>query len=226
MLSIYLEGIECMRPKKETAMIELGGIIILFSLSGCGSTGTNGLQGPPGQNGTSIGMYNNAATSNECYNGGTDLTFFTDLYNTGVFEGNDAIISKSTICNGLNGTSSTIEVSNANIEECSDGGLVLTTTVGNNSQTNTICNGATGPEGEQGPPGANAANVTMIQFCSNYNTDSFPEFGICSNNSLYAVYWDNKNSWLAEIVPGYYESTSTNVPCNFTVEENCVVKDN
>lgn len=70
-------------------------------------------------------------------------------------------------------------------------------------------------------------NVTMVQFCSNYSgttyPTSFPEFGLCLNNLLYGVYWDGHNSWLAEIVPGYYLSTSTSAPCNFHVLPNCGV---
>lgn len=69
-------------------------------------------------------------------------------------------------------------------------------------------------------------NLNMVQFCSNYNTTyptSFPEFGICLNNLLYGVYWDGHNAWLAEIVPGYYLSTSTSAPCNFHVLTNCGV---
>lgn len=69
-------------------------------------------------------------------------------------------------------------------------------------------------------------NLTMVQFCSNYSTSyptSFPEFGLCLNNLLYGVYWDGHNAWLAQIVPGYYLSTSTSAPCNFHVLPNCGV---
>jgi hypothetical protein len=70
------------------------------------------------------------------------------------------------------------------------------------------------------------SNFSMVQFCSQYTTtypNSFPEFGICSNNILYAVYWNGTNAWLAEIAPGNYMSTSSTSPCNFTVGSNCIV---
>jgi hypothetical protein len=69
----------------------------------------------------------------------------------------------------------------------------------------------------------NGTVVTPVQFCSGYTTiypSSFPEFGFLINGSIYAVYWDGKNAWLAQVVPGYYASTSTSAPCNFTVNSN------
>ena len=91
----------------------------------------------------------------------------------------------------------------------------------------TACNqGVQQIQGPQGLPGANGSTVTMVQFCPSYNTSYpsiFPEFGMCINDILYATYWDGKNAWTAEVVPGYYESTSTSAPCNFTVSANCVI---
>ena len=78
-----------------------------------------------------------------------------------------------------------------------------------------------------GVNGQDAIQPTMIKFCSNYESSyptTFPEYGICIDNILYAVYWDNKNSWLTEVTPGYYSSTSTSAPCNFTVKDNCVIE--
>lgn len=86
-----------------------------------------------------------------------------------------------------------------------------------------ITNGAPGQQGQQGLPGT---ATTAVQFCPGYTTtypSSFPEFGFCSQGSIYAVYWDGHNAWLAEVVPGYYASTSTSAPCNFHVAANCVV---
>lgn len=69
-------------------------------------------------------------------------------------------------------------------------------------------------------------NANVVQFCVgviNYPT-VFPEIGICIANVLYADYWDGHNSWLSEIPPGNYESTSTSLPCNFTVLNNCQIQ--
>lgn len=89
-----------------------------------------------------------------------------------------------------------------------------------------ISNGRPGSQGIQGSPGT---SVTAVQFCPNYQLtypSTFPEVGMCFSNVLYAVYWDkaNLNAWLTEIPPGYYASTSTSAPCNFTVMPNCGVQ--
>lgn len=79
--------------------------------------------------------------------------------------------------------------------------------------------------GPQGPPGT---QVTMVQFCTNYNTNypsTFPEYGFCVNGNLYATYWDGTDAWTSEVVPGNYESTSTSAPCNFSVSQNCAITD-
>jgi hypothetical protein len=82
--------------------------------------------------------------------------------------------------------------------------------------------------GPQGPPGTPGSQVSMVQFCTNYNTNypsTFPEYGFCINGILYATYWNGTDAWTAEIVPGNYESTSTSAPCNFIVYNNCIVTD-
>lgn len=86
--------------------------------------------------------------------------------------------------------------------------------------------GMPGPQGIPGPPGE-AAKIGMIKFCPGYDTvypRTFPEFGMCISDVLYAVYWDKHNAWLAEAVPGRYESTSTSAPCSFTVGPKCKVE--
>jgi len=80
--------------------------------------------------------------------------------------------------------------------------------------------------GPTGPQGASGASISTLEFCPGYVTtypSTFPEYGICIDNNIYAVFYDGKNAWLAEIVPGDYISTSTSAPCSFTVKENCVV---
>lgn len=76
-----------------------------------------------------------------------------------------------------------------------------------------------------GAPGAPAVGFSAIQFCPGYTTypSAFPEFGFCSQGSIYAVYWDGHNAWMALVAPGYYASTSTSAPCNFHVAANCQV---
>lgn len=85
--------------------------------------------------------------------------------------------------------------------------------------------GPVGPSGPTGLPGLDTTPVTMIKLClgNTIYPSSFPEYAICISSKLYAVYWDGRNSWLAEIPSGSYRSTSTSVPCNFNVLPNCVV---
>lgn len=86
--------------------------------------------------------------------------------------------------------------------------------------------GIPGVPGSIGPKGADGTIVTTINFCPGYTGSYgvFPEYGICLNGVIYAVYWDGTNSWLAAIYPGSYKSTSTSAPCNFTVLANCVIQ--
>lgn len=83
------------------------------------------------------------------------------------------------------------------------------------------------PENKSGPVTyVQSPSVIIVQFCPTahgiYPT-TFPEYGECIGNKIYAVYWDGANSWLTEVLPGVYKSTSTSVPCNFTVGLNCIV---
>lgn len=93
--------------------------------------------------------------------------------------------------------------------------------------------GATGATGSAGNNGTNGTNgkdgkdgttVSVVQFCpGQHGTGTYPEIGICIGGKIYANFWDGRNSWLAEVVPGAYMSTSTTAPCNFKVAANCVV---
>lgn len=215
-----------------------------------GTDGTNGDAGVSGSNGYSTGALTQAATADQCVAGGTQVSFYKDYNSDGQLDGDDEVTSQFLVCNGVagasgtngtngtngsngtNGTSSTVNVTTANATQCPTGGLAVTTTNGTASSTNVVCNGAsgpvgaTGPTGSQGPSGYDLDNLSMVQFCSGYTTTyptSFPEFGECVNGKLYGVYWDSHNAWFAEIVPGYYASTSTSAPCNFTVGLNCAI---
>lgn len=91
--------------------------------------------------------------------------------------------------------------------------------------------GKDGLNGAQGPAGANGqdlANVHAVPFCpgqgsTTYVPNHFPEYGICIAGKLYGVMDDSFHSWLAEVVPGTYMSTSTGLQCTFVVQSNCVV---
>jgi hypothetical protein len=75
--------------------------------------------------------------------------------------------------------------------------------------------------------GTNATSITIVQFCPNFQTtypSTFAEVGICVGGQILAVYWDKTNAWLSSIPQGYYSSTSTSAPCNFTVLPNCQIQ--
>ena len=87
--------------------------------------------------------------------------------------------------------------------------------------------GAQGPEGVQGPAGANVDNTYAVQLCPSikgHYPDKFPEQGLCIDNMLYAVYWDGDNAWLAPLYPGTYVSTATGLGCTIEVVIDCIVK--
>jgi len=90
--------------------------------------------------------------------------------------------------------------------------------------------GATGPMGPMGPAGSPGNSVVAMRFCPSVGAPSyptrFPEVGLCIGNSLYAVYWDGRNSWMAEVPPGSYRSTATGLGCNFTVGLSCQITEN
>ena len=107
---------------------------------------------------------------------------------------------------------------------CPDGSTV---NIIDGSKGDTGNTGEVGPQGIQGVQGTPGTSVSVVLFCSNKTTSypsSFPEYGLCINNRLYGVFWDNKNSWLAEIPPGTYRSTSTSAACDFQVKPNCIIQ--
>lgn len=85
--------------------------------------------------------------------------------------------------------------------------------------------GQVGPQGIQGQPGAAgetsfSTNVSFIQFCPNEGPTTyghFPEQGLVVGDQILGVYYDGVNAWLAEIVPGTYNSTATGLGCTFQV---------
>lgn len=95
--------------------------------------------------------------------------------------------------------------------------------------------GATGPVGNQGDPGlqgpdgrpgADGTAVTLIKFCPTAIATYplvFPEYGICVNNQIYAVYSAN-GGFLTVIPPGTYSSNAIGSACDFTVAPNCVIQ--
>ena len=83
-------------------------------------------------------------------------------------------------------------------------------------------NGAPSPIGPQLPDGT---TVTPVQFCPGVSPtypSTFPEYGLCIEGSLYAVYSAN-DGFLTLIPPGQYQSNAIGSNCNFTVLSGCEV---
>ena len=67
--------------------------------------------------------------------------------------------------------------------------------------------------------------ITMVQLCKGTPSyGMFFEFAQCIDHKLYAVYWNGKDAFLAELPPGEYRSTSTGLGCSFTVIKQCDIK--
>ena len=81
--------------------------------------------------------------------------------------------------------------------------------------------------GYTGPPGFSFSNVSTIKLCADY-TSEYPEYAICINNQLYAVYQgstpNTPSAFLALIVPGSYVSTGGN-GCRFTAASDGSIKE-
>ncbi len=100
----------------------------------------------------------------------------------------------------------------------------------NVSASNIVCNGLTGavgaagPTGSQGPAGTDINNISMVQLCPNVTAypNTFSEYAVCFNNSLYGVYSENGGFW-AYLPPGAYSSDGINSSCNLTIGPNCAV---
>lgn len=86
--------------------------------------------------------------------------------------------------------------------------------------------GPSGPKGDQGNPGQDLTPVTLIKFCANSVASYplvFPEYGLCINHQIYAVYSTN-GGFLTVIPPGRYNSNAVGSVCDFTVAANCVIQ--
>ncbi len=85
--------------------------------------------------------------------------------------------------------------------------------------------GATGDTGAQGPAGADGTVIIPVQFCPGTPSypSTFPEYGLCINNQLYAVY-STHGGFLTVTPPGVYTSNAVGSKCDFKILDNCVVQ--
>lgn len=95
--------------------------------------------------------------------------------------------------------------------------------VGPSGETGAV--GPKGPSGSTGAQGPAGTGVAAVKFCSQtaYYPSVFPEYGLCLNQQLFAVYSTN-GGYLAYIPNGSYYSNAVGSQCNFHVS-GCSVSD-
>lgn len=87
--------------------------------------------------------------------------------------------------------------------------------------------GSQGPQGVAGLPGlpgTNGSVVTFVKFCTqvtNYPS-TFPEYGLCVDGDVYAVYSAN-GGFGVKLPQGTYNSNAINSSCTFVVGSNCSI---
>lgn len=92
-----------------------------------------------------------------------------------------------------------------------------------NCQDGTTASINNGTNGIDGVDGEDATGVSSVQFCPNI-AGSFPEFGMCINNELYAVFMGANNQVrMSRLTPGTF-STTDGRQCTFTVVEGCTIQ--
>lgn len=218
----------------------LGIACIAIGLSSCttslslGPTGPQGPTGPTGDTGASCTTVPVSASSIpdrvDQYGGalitcGDTQTFISNGAPGEVGQTGETGTTGSNGSNGTNGTNGTNGVNGSTGNTGSQGASGSTGSQGVQGTTgNTGNRGVMGNTGSQGQAGT---SVTTVEFCKQGPTiypSHFPEYGLCISSNIYAVYYDKQNAWLAEIVPGHYQSTSTGLQCTFNVLANCRIE--
>jgi len=109
--------------------------------------------------------------------------------------------------------------------------LLLMVSCGQQQGINGI-NGLNGTNGQDGIDGINGqdgqdAQLETIKFCPDLEDvypKSFPEYGLCIGNKVYAVYSTNNTAFLSYLTPGTYITTSNGINCRFqVVVDSCEV---
>lgn len=218
-------------------------VAVILVLSGCGNgpsipivlrgeKGDRGDVGAAGKNGSSC-TTSVVAVSESAPNGGF-LISCQDGTSAVVLNGSNGQ-NGSDGAQGLPGSTGSAGAPGSNGTSCSvsavaasglapNGGALITC----GSSTTLVQNGAPGATGETGAAGANASSVSFVKFCPNVSNNypsTFPEYGICVNGSIFAIYWSGSTAFGSVLPAGGYSSTSINSNCSFTIVANsCAVQ--
>lgn len=184
-------------------------------MAGCtGPAGTPGRAGKDGARGADGEIYRCSVYQDVSSVG----IMCTDGSYATVYNGKDGLKGP----NGDNALPCTVSPSaNGATINCPDGSTTELKNGTNGTQGGVGLTGPIGPKGEAG------TSVTVSQFCPNYTASypsTFPEYGLCIGDNLYAVYASaTQGTFLAFLPPGAYTSTSNSAMCSFSVGANCAV---
>lgn len=152
--------------------------------------GSNGSTGIPGLNGHSTAFKLVSADSSMCVTGGSVISIGLDINDNHILESSE-IGSVAVVCNGAVGPQGV--------------------------QGTTGATGSIGIQGVRGIAGVDATPVTPVQFCTQYTSSTYPEYGFIIQGKLYATYSNGQYAWTSYVPPGTYVSSSVPSPCQFTV---------
>jgi hypothetical protein len=205
-------------------------IFCLLVLISCGKDGKNGSNAalPSTQAITPISMgvdFEDVGPGLICAAGGVSIFTFEDENKDGIFQSGEVVVKVKAVCNGANGSSSSISLESvASSSACPSGGVKIVS----GPSSVEVCNGSdgvsgvNGTDGQQGLAGANGSIVTPVKFCAS-DSSTYPEYGLMIDGELFAVYWGTTpaspsvpQAFLTKLVAGNYMSTGGN-NCLFSV---------
>lgn len=205
-------------------------IFCLLVLVSCGKNGKNGADAilPNSQaiNPVSYGVdFEDVSPGLVCAAGGVSIFTFEDENKDGLFQVGESVVKVKSVCNGTNGSSSSISLESVSSSAaCPDGGVKIIS----GPSSVEVChgsdgiNGANGLDGQQGLAGAAGTIVTPVKFCAS-DSSTYPEYGLMIGGELFAVNWGTTpgspnapQAFLTKLIAGNYMSTGGN-NCLFSV---------
>jgi hypothetical protein len=205
-------------------------IFCLLLLVSCGKDGKNGsnVVAPTVQSiiPVSYGIdFEDVVPGLICAAGGVSIFTFEDDNNDGTFQVGEVVVKVKAVCNGTNGSSSSISLESlTSSNACPSGGVKIVSGPSSIEVCNGVdgVNGANGTDGQQGLAGAAGSLVVPVKFCASDNS-TYPEYGLMIDGELFAVNWGPtpaspsiSQAFLTKLVSGNYMSTGGN-NCLFSV---------